>query len=121
MRTAMMRVFWYTGLVLIAVGFGRIPSSNVADAFAPALGTYIPISLLWLLLGKFVTGDREPSRRVLGIRSNIFSRFLLFGGCVLAALLLWLDQTLAASFAFVTALCGADGLLGLDREDAESA
>ncbi len=117
----MTRVFWYLSLVLIAVGFGRIPSSNVADAYTPALGTYIPISLFWLLFGRLLTGRREASLRVFGMRPNIFSRLLLFGGCALAALLLWLDQTLAASFAFVTALCGGDGLLQLRRDDAGSA
>jgi hypothetical protein len=121
MRTAMTRVFWYLGLVLMAVGFGRIPSLNVADAFTPALATYIPISLFWLLFGKLLVGRREASLHVFGIRPKIFSRLLLFGGCALAALLLYLDQTLAASFALGTALCGADGLLQLRREGAESA
>lgn len=117
----MTRIFWYLGLVLMAVGFDRIPSSNVADAFTPALGTYIPISLFWLLFGKLLVGRRAASLHVFGIRPGIFSRLLLFGGGAVAALLLCLDQTLAASFAFVTAFCGADGLLQLRREDAGSA
>lgn len=119
MRAAIMRAGWYLMLVLIAIGFSKISFLPISDAFTPALGAYIPVSLFWLLCGNFLTERQGASARVFGIRASRFAVILILGGFSLSALFLIIGQTLGASFSFATALCGVDGMLQLRGEAPE--
>jgi hypothetical protein len=63
MRPATMRVFWYVGLIFVAIGLSRISHSGVPEAFFSAVSVYIPASLLRLLLGRFIV-EQEMIRTV---------------------------------------------------------
>jgi hypothetical protein len=121
MRPATMRVFWYVGLIFVAIGLSRISHSGVPEAFFSAVSVYIPASLLRLLLGRFIVEPGDDSNGVFGIDRKKFNAMLLFGGCAVAASLLCIGQILAASFAITAALCGVDGLLTLHSLNAKRA
>jgi hypothetical protein len=43
----------------MTIGFSRFPFLNFTDALNSTLGTYIPTSIFWILMGQIVTGVRN--------------------------------------------------------------
>lgn len=121
MKMVRTRVRWYIGLLLIAIGFSRMPFSNISDAFVFALGAYIPGSLLWLFFGRLMTGRKDMPATTFGISTKTFSAMLLTGGSLLSVLWLFIDQTLAATFTLVIALGGTDVILQLRNDETPNA
>ena len=120
MKTAVMRFWWYLGLVLIAIGFSRIHFVNLFGAFMPALASYLPGSLFWLLLGRLITGEQKESPTTFGIKTKSLGMILLFAGIVLSVFLVLANRTDAASVAVLMALAGADLMLPVRAAEAQT-
>lgn len=107
----MMRISWYFALALIAIGFSRIHFVNLFGAFMPALAAYVPASLFWLFFGAIVTGKRGVPSTTFGVRTKSLGTILLFAGIALSVTLVLTNRTVAASFAIMLALGGAELIL----------
>ena len=106
-----LRVLGYLAVMLIAVGLSRLPMLNAFVAFAEALAACIPMSIFWWVYGPVLivgTASRSAAR---ARWERIACAVGLTGGSVAAIMLAVAGKTLAASFCFVLALWGAEGLL----------
>ncbi len=109
------RIVWYVVLGSITISVVWIRAPILTAAFFSTVASYVPASLLWMLLGPFLQRTRPRSTMLFGMQERTLLISVIFGGACLSVLFLFLGKATAASFGIVAMLGGTDGVL-LSRE-----
>jgi FtsH-binding integral membrane protein len=109
------RIWWYVALGLITIAVVRIRAPILGAAFFSAVAWYVPVSLLWMLLGPLLQRALPRNTKPFGIKEQTLLTSVILGGVCVSTLFLILGQATVASLGILTILGGIDGVI-LSRE-----
>ncbi|WP_150700019.1 hypothetical protein [Pandoraea terrae] len=107
------RFLWYFSLFLITAGFLGTGNSTLLSAYIPALLTYLPISLIWVVCCRIIFKFQPQARTIFGISTEKFSIATTIAGLGVAFVSMLYQNIQVASLGMGICMCGADSIYSI--------
>lgn len=110
MRRYSTRIAWYFALALISIGMFYLRHPKITGPFFSALGYYLPMSLLWLFLGRVLVSFQGYPAKTLGIETEVFGKVLVALGLAICAAGFAMNHVQVTVVGMMFSMAGMDGV-----------